>query len=118
MSNNELINLPFHSEGHAMHMQYGVKHSKRTLILEAIDNSDKAIRQNIIKLEENNKTPSEMHVKIFHKPNMFGLLDTGIGISQNDIKEKMLSMYNIDNKNNTGISISGIGIKYLFQSFI
>ena len=66
MSNNELINLPFHSEGHAMHMQYGVKHSKRTLILEAIDNSDKAIRQNIIKLEENGdieiiQTPSSSY---------------------------------------------------------
>ena len=107
----KLISLSFNEEGHAKHMQNGIEYSDVTLKMEVHDNSDKAIRQNIRKNDED-------YIKFIDNLNFFSVLDTGKGLSHNNIKKFMLEQYNIDEHKEVGVSKSGIGVNYFINNSI
>jgi 5-methylcytosine-specific restriction endonuclease McrA len=107
----KLTSLTFNEEGHAKHMQNGIEYSDVTLKMEVHDNSDKAIRQNIRKNDED-------YIKFIDNIGFFSVLDTGKGLSHINIKKFMLEQYNIDEHKEVGVSKSGIGVNYFINNSI
>ena len=74
--------LEFDHEGHADHLEDGTNHSNETLIMEIVDNSNKAIED---KKENNGYTGDKIeyintkHTQIF--------LDTGTGMKKSELND-------------------------------
>ena len=106
-----LKSLSCNTIGLCKHMSTGIEYDNETLIVELLDNSDKSIRM------KNNANTDDC-IRIINGEDFFLLKDTGRGVSDSNIYDKVLRYYEIDSDNSIGMNKSGIGLKYVINNLM
>jgi len=106
-----LKSLSCNTIGLCKHMSNGIEYDNETLIIELLDNSDKSIRMKI-------NANTDDCIRIINGKDYFLLKDTGRGVSDSNIYDKVLRYYEIDSDNSIGMNKSGIGLKYVINNLM
>jgi len=106
-----LESLKFNDKGHSKHMENGIEYDDETLTIELIDNSDQSIQSKL-------KNSDKDRINIIKGDDFFYIEDTGKGVSNNDLYNKVLRYYEINPDKEIGMSKSGIGLKYALNNLM